>query len=82
LFFPSIVADAAAMEEVFGKSELDWTLVRPPKLAPKPYTGKYRVREGQLPPFGFSISFADVADFMIKAAENRSLVGKIMGISA
>jgi putative NADH-flavin reductase len=82
LFFPSIVADAAAMEEVFGKSGLDWTLVRPPKLAPKPYTGKYRVREGHLPPFGFSISFADVADFMIKAAENRSLVGKIIGISA
>jgi putative NADH-flavin reductase len=82
LFFPGIVADAAAMEDEFEKSGLDWTLVRPPKLAPRPYTGKYRMREGHLPPFGFSISYADVADFMIKAAENGSSVRNIVGISS
>jgi putative NADH-flavin reductase len=82
LFFPGIVADAAAMEEVFENSGLDWTLVRPPKLAPKPYIGKYRMREGHLPLFGFRISFADVADFMIKTAENGSSVGKIVGLSS
>jgi len=80
LFFPGIVADASAMEKVLEKSGLDWTIVRPPKLTPKPYTGKYRVREGHLPPFGFSISLADVADFMIKAVENRSLIGKVVGV--
>ena len=81
LFFPVVVADASDMEEVFRKSGLDWTLVRPPKLTPKPYTGKYRVVEGHLPAFGFSVSCADVADFMIKAVENRSSIGKIVGIS-
>jgi len=80
LLFPGIVADASAMERVFGKSELDWTLVRPPQLTDKPYTGKYRVREGHLPRFGFTISRADVADFMLKAVENCSLVGKIVGV--
>jgi len=80
LFFPGVVADASAMEKVFEKSGLDWTLVRPPKLTPKPYTGKYRVTEGHLPPFGFSISHADVADFMIKAVQNRSLIGKVVGV--
>jgi putative NADH-flavin reductase len=80
LFFPGIVADASAMEKVLERSGLDWTIVRPPKLTPKPYTGKYRVREGHLPPFGFSISRADVADFMIKAVENRSLIGKVVGV--
>jgi putative NADH-flavin reductase len=80
LLFPSIVSDASAMEEIFRKSGLDWTIVRPPELTDKPSTGKYRVREGHLPPFGFSISRADVADFMIKAVENRSSIGKIVGI--
>jgi NAD(P)H-binding len=27
LSFPAIVVDAAAMERVFGESELDWTIV-------------------------------------------------------
>jgi putative NADH-flavin reductase len=80
LFFPRTVADASAMERIFAESELDWTMVRPPELTDKPYTGKYRVREGHLPRFGFTISRADVADFMIKAVENRSSIGKIVGI--
>jgi len=32
LLFPRTVADASAMERVFGKSELDWTMVRPRNL--------------------------------------------------
>jgi putative NADH-flavin reductase len=80
LFFPSIVADASAMERVFGESELDWTIVRPPQLTDTPFTGKYRAREGHLPRFGFKISRADVADFMIKAAENDLSSRKIVGV--
>ena len=80
LFFPGVVADASGMEKVLEKSGLDWTIARPPKLTPKPFTGKYRVREGHLPAFGFSISYADVADFMIKAVQNRSLIGKVVGV--
>lgn len=81
LLFPGIVADASGMEELFQNSGLEWTIARPPELTDKPYTGKYRVREGHLPRFGFKISRSDVADFMIKAAENRSSLGKIVGIS-
>ena len=80
LFFPGVVADASGMEKVLEKSGLDWTIARPPKLTPKPYTGKYRVREGHLPALGFSISYANVADFMIKAVQNRSLIGKVVGV--
>jgi putative NADH-flavin reductase len=80
LLFPGIVADASAMERVFGESELDWTIVRPPELTNKPYTGRYRVREGHLPRFGFTISRADVADFMLKAVENHVSSRKIVGV--
>ncbi len=81
MLFSGIVADSSAMEDVFARSGLDWTIVRPPQLTDKPYTGNYRVREGHLPRFGFKISRADAADFMIKAVENRSSIRKIVGIS-
>jgi putative NADH-flavin reductase len=81
ILFPGIVADASAMEDVLERSGLDWTIVRPPELTDKSYTGNYRVREGHLPRFGFKISRADVADFMVKALENPSSIGKIIGIS-
>jgi len=80
LFFPRTVADASAMERIFEESELDWTMVRPPELTDKPYTGSYRAREDHLPRFGFTVSRADVADFMIKAVEDRSSIGKIAGV--
>src|SRR5712664_3788166 len=81
LFFPGIVADSSAMERVFRDTELEWTIVRPPQLTDKPYTGKYRVREGHLPRFGFNISRADVADCMIKTVEDRVSIGKVLGAS-
>ena len=81
LFFPRTVADAFAMEQVFAKSDLDWTMVRPPELTDEPYTGKYRVRNGHLPHFGLKISRADVADFMIKVIDDRSSIQKVIGIS-
>ena len=80
LFFPRTVADASAMERVFGESDLDWTMVRPPELTDLPYTGKYRVRKDHLPRFGFKISRADVADFMIKAVEGHSWIREVVGV--
>ncbi len=80
LFFRDTVVDAAGMEDVFRKSGLDWTMVRPPRLTDKARTGNYRVREGHLPNFGFTISRSDVADFMIKTVENRTCIGKVVGV--
>lgn len=81
LFFLGIVIDAEGMEQTIRASDLDWTIVRPPQLTDKPFTGKYRVREDHLPRFGFKISRADVADCFIKALEKRAWVKKILGAS-
>jgi len=62
------------------KSALEWTIARPPRLTDGGYTGKYRVREGHLPRCGFIVSRAEVADYMIKAVENRVDIGKIVGV--
>jgi putative NADH-flavin reductase len=81
LFFADRVADASEMESVLRQSGIDWTIVRPPRLTDRPRSGSYRVREGHLPGFGFTISRADVAAFMIKTAENRTFIQKVVGIS-
>jgi len=81
LFFPGLVLDASAMERVFRERDLDWTIVRPPQLTDKLYTGSYRVREDHLPRFGFNISRADVADCLLKSVEDRASIGKVFGVS-
>ena len=81
LLFPGVVRDATAMERIITNSELEWTIVRPPKLTNKPYTGRYRIRTGHLPTLGFNISRADVADSLLNAAENPSTIRKVLGVS-
>jgi putative NADH-flavin reductase len=81
LFFSSVVADATAMEQILVESGLDWTIVRPPRLTDEPFTGKYRVQEGRLPRFGFTISRADVADCFVKTAETHASIQKVIGAS-
>jgi putative NADH-flavin reductase len=80
LFFPKVVKAATEMEEAIEKSELEWTIVRPPELTNGPLRGKYRVREGHLPRLGFKISRADVADFMIKTVTDTTMIGKVVGV--
>lgn len=81
LFFPTVVVDATGMEDVFRTSSLDWTMVRPPQLTNHPFSGKYRVREDHLPAFGFNVSRANVAEFMVKCAEDARAIRKVFGVS-
>jgi uncharacterized protein YbjT (DUF2867 family) len=80
LLFPNYIADTTKMESIVQRSGLEWTIVRPPQLTDGKRTKSYRVRDGHLPPFGFFISRADVADFMLDTVANRSSIGKIYGI--
>jgi putative NADH-flavin reductase len=81
LLFPGVVADASAMERIFAASGLDWTILRPPQLTDKPHTGKYRLREAHLPPFGFKIARADVADCFLKTVPDPASIRKVLGVS-
>ncbi|HVU48133.1 MAG TPA: SDR family oxidoreductase [Terracidiphilus sp.] len=80
LLFPGVVTDATEMEKILRTSGLDLTIVRPPQLTDKPYTGRYRVRAGHLPFFGFKIARADVADFMIRTAESGGFLRAVVGV--
>jgi putative NADH-flavin reductase len=81
LFF-NVVRDSRAMETVVAASDLDWTIVRPPRLTRGPHTGRFRFEKDHLPPRGRSIARADLAHFLLDALTNDDLHRAILGVSA
>jgi nucleoside-diphosphate-sugar epimerase len=74
-------ADLALMEDVLRDSDLDWTVVRPPRLTDKPLRGTYRMAYGQNLRRGLFISRADVAHFMLRVLEEPATIGQAIGIA-
>lgn len=73
LLFTKYVAMAKEREaEIVRKSDLDWVLVRPPRIVPGAATGKYRVFPDRVP--SPKISQGDVADLMLKCATDNQWV--------
>ena len=69
------VSEAKEREyELITASDLDWVLVRPPRIVPGPATGNYRVLLDRVP--SSKISQGDVADLMLKAASTDQWVKK------
>lgn len=60
------MADQAAQEQLLAASDLDYTIVRPPRLTNGPLTGNYHVVPDGLPSSSRHISRADVAHFMLQ----------------
>jgi uncharacterized protein YbjT (DUF2867 family) len=75
-------ADLARMEDVLANSDLDWTAVRPPRLTDKPLTGSYQTARGRNLRRGLFISRADVAHFMLRAAEGPETIKQAIGIAS
>src|ERR1700761_4946898 len=57
--------DQAAQERLIAASDVDYTIVRVPRLMDGSFTGNYRVLPDALPPGALRINRADVADFML-----------------
>jgi putative NADH-flavin reductase len=57
--------DQATQERLLAASDVDYTIVRAPRLMDGPFTGTYRVLPDALPPGALRINRADVADFML-----------------
>lgn len=79
--FRQMIPDMAGMEAEVCQPDLDWTIVRPPRLTNGPARHRYRVANDSLPAKGFLISRADVAHFMMAEAENPTHVKQIVGIA-
>jgi putative NADH-flavin reductase len=77
--FRFMAPDMAGMEREIMRDDLEWTVVRPPRLTDGPSSRRYRVVDGELP--GPVISRADVADFMVHEAESPEHARKIVGLA-
>ena len=75
-------ADKTKMEEIITNSDLNWTVVRPGRLLDKQLTEKYRIENKLYKGINIGgINRADVADFLIKQAENQTELKKYIAIS-
>jgi putative NADH-flavin reductase len=74
-------ADLAVMEDAVRASQLDWTIVRPPRLVNKPASGKYRVAIGQNVRHGRRISRAALALVMLALVDQPDTVRQTVGVA-
>ena len=77
-----VYGDKTKMEEIIIHSNMNWTVVRPGRLLDKGLTEKYRIENKLFKGINIGgINRADVADFLIKQAENQTELKKYIGLS-
>jgi len=81
LFLGHQFADFRAMEGIVRGSGLDWTIVRPPRLTWKPFTGRYRTSHDQNVRGGLVISRADLAAALLAFAADAGSYGAASGVA-
>lgn len=77
-----VYADKTRMEEIIAASDIQWEIVRPGILNNKPLSEKYKAQTELYKgiKIGF-ISRADVADYMVKQAENPTALNKYVSLA-
>ncbi len=71
-----------AYEDILAGGGLDWTVVQPPQLTGKPFTGTYRTAHGQNLRGGVSVPRADVARLMLAVLGQPDTVREAIGIAS
>jgi putative NADH-flavin reductase len=81
-FLKDVYTDKTKMEEIITNSDLKWTVVRPGRLLDKGMTEQYRIENKLFKGISIGgINRADVADFLIKQAENQTELKKFIALS-
>jgi putative NADH-flavin reductase len=73
-FLRHVCADMRQGEEQIRRSDVDWTIIRPPSLTSKPATGIYRTAVDRNLPRGFTISRADLAECILTLVDDPATV--------
>lgn len=82
LLLKDVYADKTVMEEIITKSTLKWEIVRPGFLTNKPLTEQYRAETKLYKGINIrSINRSDVADFLVKQAENPTELNHYVSLS-
>ena len=82
LFLKTVYADKTKMEEIISQSTMKWEVVRPGRLKDNPITEKYRVETKLYKGINIgSINRSDVADYIVKQAENSTALFQFASLS-
>lgn len=82
LLLKDIYKDKTKMEEIISASTIKWVIVRPGMLKDEPLTEKYRIENKLFKGIKIgSINRSDVADYLVKEAENTSSLHKYISLS-
>lgn len=76
----NLYRDMLEMERELAAADVDWTVVRPPRLSDKEHTGTYGVSTGE-PGKSSGISRADLADYIVAHLDDEESFQKIVWIS-
>jgi hypothetical protein len=83
LLLKDVYADKTKMEEIIAHSTMKWIIVRPGLLKDKHLTENYRVETTLFKSMNIgAINRSDVADFLIKQAENPTEIYKYPALSS
>lgn len=73
LAVPNVLKDGANHADLIRRTDLDWTIVRGPRLTDDPPKGAYQIGYvGTVP--GFQLTRADLADFILKTYQQGTYV--------
>ncbi|MBS1577222.1 MAG: NAD(P)H-binding protein [Bacteroidetes bacterium] len=82
LLLKDVYADKTKMEEIITGSKMKWEIVRPGLLKDKPLTEEYRIETKLYAGINIgNINRADVADFLVKQAENPTYLYNYCSLS-
>ena len=81
-FLKDVYTDKAKMEEFISGSRLNWIIVRPGRLLDEPRTDEYRIETRLYKGINIgAINRSDVADYLVKQAEQPTDLLKFSAIS-
>ncbi len=80
-FLRHVCADMRHGEAQIRRSNLDWTIIRPPALTSKPARGTYRTAADRNLPHGFTISRADLAAWTLTLINDPAALHKHLSIA-
>jgi putative NADH-flavin reductase len=78
--YPKLKADKVIAEAALSSSNLDWVIVRPPALGHGPATGQYLAGPGARIMPAKTLSHADCAEALLKAAVDPAWVKQIVNV--
>ncbi len=76
------VADSTAMEKLVRTSDVDWTIVRPPRLQDGGTRRGCRSRAGAWPAGASAMQRADLAAFLIDETEKAKYIRAVVGVTS